>query len=164
MDTFSREAKASAMYGYFCNVPDEVESAARAFDLVIAGTALDVDGDAGAMAGLPLIEAVAEAPASEIAEMMCAVAAAVDRLMGRSEREVATGVSADTEQGGEDWYERRNELQEGQVFINYTGDRVKLDRRVAGDGTKWFVADWCSGHWSYEDSIVEPGDLRYRVE
>jgi hypothetical protein len=57
-----------------------------------------------------------------------------------------------------DWYENRHQLQQGQVF-DTTDGLVKLDRRVPGDGTKWYVADWCNG-WGYYDSTIEPGDLR----
>lgn len=63
-----------------------------------------------------------------------------------------------------DWYDRRDELQEGQVFIDFQGDKVKLDRRVPGDGTKWYVADWWGSSWAYMDSTIEPGDLVDRVE
>lgn len=63
-----------------------------------------------------------------------------------------------------DWYERRNDLREGQVFRDFEGDLVKLDRRVPGDGTKWYVAVMCCGSWSYEDSTIEPGDLVEMVE
>lgn len=59
-----------------------------------------------------------------------------------------------------DWYERRHDLREGMVF-NTHGGCVMLDRRVPGDGTKWYAATWCSWSrsWSYEDYTVEPGDL-----
>lgn len=57
-----------------------------------------------------------------------------------------------------DWYERRDELREDMVFRSCFGT-VKLDRRVAGDGTKWFVASWSSGSWCYDDGTCEPGDL-----
>lgn len=60
-----------------------------------------------------------------------------------------------------DWYARRDELEPGQVFRTLEGDRVQLDRRVPGDGTKWYVLDWsdyCKG-WLLEDSTIEPGDL-----
>lgn len=57
-----------------------------------------------------------------------------------------------------DWYERRDELEEGMIFRCADGDLVKLDRRVPGDGTRWYVADW-SGYWRYEDGTIEPGDL-----
>ena len=57
------------------------------------------------------------------------------------------------------WYTRRHELESGQVFGLREGGRVKLDRRVEGDGTKWEVADWCGDHWSYEGGEIEPGDL-----
>lgn len=56
-----------------------------------------------------------------------------------------------------DWYERRDELNAEQVFLVAYG-AVKLDRRVPGDGTKWYVADWLNG-WSYLDNTIEPGDL-----
>ena len=61
-----------------------------------------------------------------------------------------------------DWYERRHELQMGQVFSLHDGDVVKLDRTVPGDGTQWYVADWCDG-WSYLDSKIEPGELKERL-
>ena len=63
---------------------------------------------------------------------------------------------------GIDWYERRNELNPEQVFRCYDGSIVKLDRRVPGDGTKWYVATWYDG-WSYYDSTIEPGDLTERL-
>lgn len=73
-----------------------------------------------------------------------------------------------------DWYERRDELEEGQVFRTCYDSIVRLDRRVAGDGTRWFVADWRDGYttaqygtvpggWSYEDSQIEPGDLAEKL-
>jgi len=55
------------------------------------------------------------------------------------------------------WYKRRNELEPGQVF-RCQGVVVKLDKRVAGDGTKWNVLEWYEGWCSY-DSEIEPGDL-----
>lgn len=60
-----------------------------------------------------------------------------------------------------DWYERRHELEPGQVFSTADGV-IKLDRRVPGDGTKWYVLDWSKG-WSHEDSTIEPGDLIDRL-
>jgi hypothetical protein len=62
-----------------------------------------------------------------------------------------------------DWYERRDELAPGQVFTEYEGDLVKLDRRVPGDGTRWYAATWWGGSWDYVDHEIEPGDLRERV-
>ena len=64
-----------------------------------------------------------------------------------------------------DWYERQNELWPNQIFYIYNGSKVKLDRRVPGDGTKWYVADWDDYHedWAYYDTVIEPGDLRERV-
>ena len=58
-----------------------------------------------------------------------------------------------------DWYDRRDELRPDMVFADYEGCIVKLDRRVPGDGTKWYVADWNGRSWSYCDGTVEPGDL-----
>lgn len=57
-----------------------------------------------------------------------------------------------------DWYERCHELLPGQIFITHNGEIVQLDRRVPGDGTDWYVADWWNG-WSYMDSRIHPGDL-----
>jgi hypothetical protein len=58
-----------------------------------------------------------------------------------------------------DWYRHRDELQCEQVFRARSGEKVKLDRQVPGDGTRWYVADWDNG-WFYMDSTVEPGDLK----
>lgn len=73
----------------------------------------------------------------------------------------------------EDWYERRDELEEGQIFKSGDDSIVKLDRRVAGDGTKWFVLSWYPGipnvpgyergHWSACDGTIEPGDITERL-
>lgn len=63
-----------------------------------------------------------------------------------------------------DWYERRNELAPGQCFTLYDGSRVELDRRVPGDGSKWYVLGiGDSGSRFYEDETIEPGDLRKRI-
>lgn len=64
-----------------------------------------------------------------------------------------------------DWYEKRHELLPDMVFTDYEGDKVKLVAQVPGDATQWYVAVWYAGwetlgHWSYEDTIIEPGDLR----
>jgi hypothetical protein len=63
-----------------------------------------------------------------------------------------------------DWYAHRDELEPGQVFRDFEGDLVMLDRTVPGDGTQWYVAIQCNGSWSYDDTIIEPGDLRERIE
>lgn len=63
-----------------------------------------------------------------------------------------------------DWYARRGGLELDQVFRTYDGSLVKLDRRVPGDGSAWYVADWSNNDWSYMDSVIEPGDLVERVE
>ena len=57
-----------------------------------------------------------------------------------------------------DWYDHRAELQCDMIFVTRSGDLVKLDRPVPGDGTKWYVADWSNG-WAYYDGTVEPSDL-----
>ena len=57
-----------------------------------------------------------------------------------------------------DWYDHRNDLQPDMVFRDIHGDIIKLDKRVPGDGTKWFVADW-NGYWAYEYGTTEPSDL-----
>lgn len=61
-----------------------------------------------------------------------------------------------------DWYERRHELKPGQVFRTHDGHVVKLDRRVPGDGTRWYVADFSDG-WSYFDGTTEPSDLKEMI-
>lgn len=71
-----------------------------------------------------------------------------------------------------DWYQYSSDLRPDMVFHAYDGGLVMLDRRVPGDGTQWYVANWCppierddvdpiyrTGHWSYDDSTIEPGDL-----
>ena len=62
-----------------------------------------------------------------------------------------------------DWYERRDELEPEMVFTDFSGDLVKLDFRVPGDGSQWYVADWLEDHWSYECTIIEPADLDKQV-
>lgn len=57
------------------------------------------------------------------------------------------------------WYLNRHDLEPGQIFLCTDGSLVKLDGRVPGDGTKWYVADWLDG-WFYMDTEIEPGDLR----
>lgn len=65
-----------------------------------------------------------------------------------------------------DWYENRRELEPDQVFKTINGSLVKLDRRVPGDGTQWYVAEWSdyANAWLHEDAIIEPGDLEERAE
>lgn len=62
-----------------------------------------------------------------------------------------------------DWYERRDELWPGMVFRLHDGDVIRLDRRVPGDGTRWYVDDWGGENWSGWDSTAEPGDLCERL-
>lgn len=61
-----------------------------------------------------------------------------------------------------DWYEHRHELRSGMVFKTTDGSIVRLDRRLAGDGTKWRVYDWHNG-WCCFDSTLEPGDLMEEI-
>lgn len=63
-----------------------------------------------------------------------------------------------------DWYERRDELEPGMVFRDFEGDLVMLDRRVPGDGTRWYAATMWGSSWAYMDHEIEPGDLRERIE
>lgn len=55
-------------------------------------------------------------------------------------------------------------LAPDQVFRTQDGEKVMLDRRVPGDGTRWYVADWWGDSWAYMDSTIEPGDLAERIE
>lgn len=64
----------------------------------------------------------------------------------------------------EDWYERRHELEPGMTFEDIDGDEVILDRRVPGDGTKWYIGVWTGRGWSYYDDTIEPGDLVKRLD
>lgn len=57
-----------------------------------------------------------------------------------------------------DWYENRSKLKPGMVFETAEG-LVMLDRKVPGDGTKWYVADYVRGKWFFEDGTVEPSEL-----
>ncbi len=61
-----------------------------------------------------------------------------------------------------DWYSKRDELREGDIFKMQDGSLVKLDSRVPGDGTDWYVADWWYG-WSYYDNRIHPSDLLERA-
>ena len=63
----------------------------------------------------------------------------------------------------DDWYERRDELEQGQVFRTRWGDVVKLDHRVPGDGTQWQVEDFHNGSWLCDEGSIEPGDLETRL-
>lgn len=58
-----------------------------------------------------------------------------------------------------DWYTKRQDLRSGMVFKTTGGDIVRLDRRVPGDGTQWYVDDWDGHYWSSWDNTIEPGDL-----
>lgn len=72
-----------------------------------------------------------------------------------------------------DWYERRDELDPGQVFRTYDDTIVRLDRRVPGDGTDWYADVWYpglpgrpgyeEGRWISDDHRLHPGDLTERL-
>lgn len=63
----------------------------------------------------------------------------------------------------QDWYERRDELEPGQLFILHDGSVVELDRRVPGDGTQWYVLERHGGGTFNEGRTIEPGDIRLRL-
>ena len=63
-----------------------------------------------------------------------------------------------------DWYEARDELKGGMIFTLADGDEIMLDRRVPGDGTKWYhyEVDFTFDEGvilSCWDGTVEPSDL-----
>lgn len=62
-----------------------------------------------------------------------------------------------------DWYDRQHELREGDIFRLRSGEVVKLDRRVPGDGTDWYAADWWAGSWAYMDARHHPGDFAEKL-
>lgn len=63
------------------------------------------------------------------------------------------------------WYEHRGRLNCGDVCVLEDGSTVKLDRRVPGDGTDWYVLDYVKsyhdGHmyWTDENSRVHPSEI-----
>lgn len=59
------------------------------------------------------------------------------------------------------WYHHRSELNGGMVFKTEDGETVRLNYRVPGDGTRWYVESWHDG-WTGYGSTIEPGDLRGR--
>lgn len=63
-----------------------------------------------------------------------------------------------------DWYERRYDLEPGQVFTTRQDVKIRLDRRVPGDGTDWYADIWHNNHWSCEDYTIHPADLIERIE
>lgn len=58
------------------------------------------------------------------------------------------------------WYENQDRLNIGDVCELDDGTIIKLDRRVPGDGTRWYVATWSGKSFSYEDYTIEPGDIK----
>lgn len=61
------------------------------------------------------------------------------------------------------WYDHRDELNEGDIFITQWGRKVALDRRVPGDGANWYVASYDISGWYYGDEVIHPSDLKTRV-
>ena len=61
------------------------------------------------------------------------------------------------------WYENKDKLQPGMIFLTDANDVVQLDRRVAGDATKWFVFSLDRAGWSHWDDTVEASELAYHV-
>ncbi len=61
------------------------------------------------------------------------------------------------------WYENQHKLEPDMIFVTCTNEVVKLDRRVPGDGTKWYVADLDLRGWSYWDGTIEPGELKCQI-
>ncbi len=60
-----------------------------------------------------------------------------------------------------DWYERRNELEQGMVFSSCWGI-VKLERMVPGDGTQWFASRQSeSGKWATKTSQLSQPILKH---
>lgn len=57
------------------------------------------------------------------------------------------------------WHDRRDGLECGMVFRILSGDVVRLDQHVVGDGTRWLVDRWHGNHWSHDGETIEPGDL-----
>lgn len=68
------------------------------------------------------------------------------------------------------WYDHRSELSPDNICILDDGSVVKLDRRVPGDGTDWYVLDWTksvyeeSFYWSDNDSRIHPGDIKVVIK
>lgn len=65
-----------------------------------------------------------------------------------------------------DWYERRDELDPGQVFRTHDDSIVRLDQRVPGDGTDWYCDVWIESqrpYWSAEMFRLHPSDLKDRL-
>lgn len=64
------------------------------------------------------------------------------------------------------YYENRHKLNVGDICLLEDGSIVKLDRRVPGDGTDWYVLDYTKsyhdGRWYYsdEDNRIHPSDIK----
>ena len=70
-----------------------------------------------------------------------------------------------------DWYERRDELEEGMAFRTQSGNIVRLNRRMPADGSDWYADSWAPsripqehGVWLAYDERIHPGDLVERLK
>lgn len=61
------------------------------------------------------------------------------------------------------WYENRHVLNPGHLCILEDGSIVRLNYRVPGDGTDWYVLDYCPKSHSFYDNNgkIHPGDIKY---
>lgn len=63
------------------------------------------------------------------------------------------------------WYDNRDRLNQGDVCTLENGSVVKLDRRVPGDGTDWYVLDYVQHYfdkhwyWTDNDSKIHPSEI-----
>ncbi len=57
------------------------------------------------------------------------------------------------------WHDRRDELKSGMVFETMDESIVMLDRRCAGDGSRWHAQTLGLSGWSDNGDTVEPGEL-----
>lgn len=62
-----------------------------------------------------------------------------------------------------DWYESRNKLCSDMIFLTQYDEVIKLDQRVPGDATKWYVADLDEKGWSYWGNTIETSELKQHL-
>ena len=61
------------------------------------------------------------------------------------------------------WYEQNSKLWPGMIFLTEQDEVVRLERRVPGDATKWYVANIGVKGWEYWDDTVEASDLKQHL-
>jgi hypothetical protein len=61
------------------------------------------------------------------------------------------------------FYDKKHLLQPDEIYEDIYGDVVMLVKRVPGDGSAWYVADWDGKSWGYYDTVVEPSDLAKKI-